>query len=597
MKKYILGFLLIGITLIFAGCSTFSQPQLTAGQYLKLAEKAQGVDQQSLYLKAANSAVLSRNATQAQQILGQLNPSLLTPDMQIKKQLLVANTAVLNQQYDTAYSTLQSIASQNQSISTTDQIAWHQLMAYTLQKQGNTLGALNERVSLSHLISDSAAQKDNLNATWQLVTSLDTATLTSLSSQTQSNEIRGWLALAIAYKQTSDPQQRTQLIANWERQYPSHPAAILFATTSSSTSGGNSGNGNHIALLLPLQGGLGDQANAIRNGFFAAYYYEKSKNSNVPSVTVLDTSQQSIQQTYQQAIQQGANVIVGPLAKDQIASLAQTTRLTVPTLVLNTLPNPYTVNISNLYQFSLSPLDDAQQAAIKARYDHHQNVLIIAPANAWGQNIAQAFRAQWQSSGGRIVDEMSYSHQQNYADQVRQLLKINITDKELHNQKNKMGKKFQYDIKPRTDADMIFLVAQPNDARLIRPLLTYYFAGGIPVYSTSLVYEGNPNPGRDRDLNGIIFADMPWVLTPQHLSSGDLSNIQQQIKSLWAGSYYRNPKLYAMGVDAYFLSSHLNQMSSGSQDLATGTISLYNRHYFYRKLSWAKMIDGIPQIQ
>ena len=65
-----------------------------------------------------------------------------------------------------------------------------------------------------------------------------------------------------------------------------------------------------IALLLPLQGQYGASAQAIRNGFLAAYYDDKQQGKNVPNVVVLDTSMQDVRTVYQQAIAQGASIIV-----------------------------------------------------------------------------------------------------------------------------------------------------------------------------------------------------------------------------------------------------------------------------------------------
>ena len=92
--------------------------------------------------------------------------------------------------------------------------------------------------------------------------------------------------------------------------------------------------------------------------------------------------------------------------------------------------------------------------------------------------------------------------------------------------------------------------------RQIRPLLRYFFAGNIPVYATSQIYSGRPNPQRDADLNGVMFCDMPWVLSPSNLSPSSLARIQQQVQTAWPDSYANNAKLYALGVDAYRVAMH-----------------------------------------
>ena len=66
----------------------------------------------------------------------------------------------------------------------------------------------------------------------------------------------------------------------------------------------------------------------------------------------------------------------------------------------------------------------------------------------------------------------------------------------------------------RDDADWVFLVALPQQARQIKPTLAFNFAGDLPVYATSHLYSGEVQPNKDRDLNGIIFV-MPLATTIQ----------------------------------------------------------------------------------
>ena len=284
-------------------------------------------------------------------------------------------------------------------------------------------------------------------------------------------------------------------------------------------------------------------------------------------------------------------MVVGPLTKSELAQISNIGQLPVPTLALNTLPQLRGKTIPNLYQFALSPIDEAQQVAIKAWNDNHRRALLIAPANAWGQGIAHVLEKQWQSSGGIIVGEMNFTNQQNLTNDVAKLLNIDRAAEEQANRlKHKRNKKVNFTPKPRIDADVIFLIAEPNIARQVEPLLKFYFAGEIPVYATSSIYSGFPNPNSDFDLNGIIFCDMPWVLTPNNLQPNYLNSIQQNIKTLWPSSY-RDSKLYAFGVDAYDIAVKFGQISATPQvgiNGATGIIYLTPDHYLFRKLLWAK---------
>lgn len=353
------------------------------------------------------------------------------------------------------------------------------------------------------------------------------------------------------------------------------------------------GQKQNIALLLPMQGPYAGSAQAIRNGFFAAYFHDKQTNPVVANVSVIDTSGQDIHSIYNQAIEKGANFVVGPLTKPEVQSLTNS-NISVPTLALNVPEATYAVP-GNLYFFSLSPRDEAAQVAQRARADGHHNVIIIAPATSWGQSAATAFSQSWQSGGGNVVGNLAFNPKQDLVKPMASLLHVDktvITSKGFREaQKNKVPLSQMR----RHDFDMVFLVASPQQARLIKPLLNFYFAGSVPVYATSSVYGGKPSPQFDQDMNGIIFGDMPWILDQSGQLSPSLAAIKSHIMTSWPDSYGNYAKLYAMGVDAYYLATGLGRIAS-SQALneATGTLYLGPQHQIYRRLTWAQMRNGVP---
>ena len=286
---------------------------------------------------------------------------------------------------------------------------------------------------------------------------------------------------------------------------------------------------------------------------------------------------------------------MGPLLKSQVASLASDGTLQVPTLALNTLDSNHQPP-SNLYEFGLSPADEAIQAAEKALRDGHRSAIIINQAGVWGQGIANVFAARFQAGGGQIVDSLAFSSRTNMARALSGLLQVDPKSLSSQGFREIQQQNIPLTSLRRQDFDMVFLVASPQRARLIKPLLKFYYAGNIPVYSTSSIYTGKPSPRFDRDLNGIIFCDMPWVLNPSQLPNG-LANIQARIVSLWPSSYAANAKLYALGVDAYNLVANMNRLSGGGFRGATGTLSLTSNHQIYRQLEWAQMRDGVPVVQ
>lgn len=131
------------------------------------------------------------------------------------------------------------------------------------------------------------------------------------------------------------------------------------------------------------------------------------------------------------------------------------------------------------------------------------------------------------------------------------------------------------ELQRRQDFDVIFMLAEPKSARAIVPLLRFYYAENIPIYSTSVIYSGSPNPQKDTDLNGVIFADTPWTLKMA-------SNTN---------------RMYAVGRDAYLISNgllRLTQLPNFPLYATTGALTLNSNHQIYRRLPWTKIENGHP---
>jgi outer membrane PBP1 activator LpoA protein len=376
---------------------------------------------------------------------------------------------------------------------------------------------------------------------------------------------------------------------------PSHTrqAASLTSTNASTwqSAGNNADKPQHIALLLPLTGPYSPYANAIRNGFFTEYYTQKQQSHYAPSITVYDTQGKNIQTVYDTAIKQGADFIVGPLDKSDVTTLANASSAPVTTLALNSTSSDTRINNNALYEFSLSPTDEAQQAAIKAHQDHHKNVIIIAPQNPLGQRMVNAFTTQWKQQNDTVVATAYYTNIASLSKNISNVLGINEAYQDAHNLKNTLRENVRFIPHRRNDFDSIFLVANPVMAKQIIPLLQFYFAGNIPTYSTSQIYPNTTDP--EGDLDGILFCNMPWILQPNAFTT-----TQQKIKMLWPDHYPQLSKFYAMGVDAFNLTAQFKQLQSHSNSGmpgATGTLYL-SSHYIYRQLMWAKIQNGEPRI-
>ena len=407
---------------------------------------------------------------------------------------------------------------------------------------------------------------------------------------------QGWYQLIIIAQQTQwNDQQLLLALQNWRSKFPNHPANTLLAKNLSIQELTYQ-RPTKISLLLPLTGTYSQAGNAIRNGFFAAYYAAgKNKTQQLAKVEILNTANKPIQDTYASALQNGSDFIIGPLTKPNLQQLISSNYIRVPTLALNSLPN---VDQPLLIQFSLSPMDEAEQVAEFAWSQHHQRALIISTDSSRGKDVLQALTKDWQDTGGDVVATWLVSAKYNINATMQKILLVDQSRQRKSRIQAIIGSKVRFHVRRRQDVDVVLLATTPVLARQIQPLMKYYLAGNIPIYATSQIYTGYPNPTADRDLDGVFFCDSPWILAPTPQNDPRLAAIEKQLETLWPTDFKKYRRFFAMGIDAYDLSSRLNRLLLLPRigwAAANGNLFLNTQHRIYRQLIWARFINGRPQ--
>jgi len=309
-----------------------------------------------------------------------------------------------------------------------------------------------------------------------------------------------------------------------------------------------------VALLLPLGGREQAVSDAIRDGFMAAYFQSATKDR--PEITFYDTNAGgNFLAVYQRAVAEGSEAVVGPLLKDHVKALQGLPQLPVPTLALNALDDGSKAP-ANLYQFGLSLNEEAIQVAETAGAEQHRRAVIIGVRTDWATRAADNFKAQWSKASGSVVDEIWFQPiGSDFASGIERMLAVDESRQRSKEIQRIIGKSFRFEPRRRQDIDMIFYVGKADQARSIKPMMTYYYADGIPVYATSSIYSGTEDPARDQDLDGILFPEIPWVLD-------DHDNLKQNIVSNSGNSPFI--RLYALGADAFRLFPRLRQLVSNS---------------------------------
>jgi outer membrane PBP1 activator LpoA protein len=398
--------------------------------------------------------------------------------------------------------------------------------------------------------------------------------------------------------------QRGADLVLWRERYPDHPALDTILAELEAARPQVLPMPRQIALILPLKNRFAKAATAIRDGFLAAHYAQLYANTDtalpshsVPTLHFYDegAAPELIGLTYKQAVEDGAEFVVGPLDKEAVTALAKNEDLSTPVLALN-----YSQDLEhlpdNLFQLSLSPEQEARQAAERAWLDGHSRAAVVAPATPWGDRVAKAFTERWLQFGGHVVELQHYDAQKSdYSLPIRRLLNVDESQDRAKTLRRITGKKMEFIPRRRQDIDFIFMAASSRQARLIRPQLKFHHAPNVPVYTTSHAYAGTIDKEGDRDMDGVLFADMPWILnmdSPAHA-------LKDEISQLWPGKAKRYPRLYALGIDAYHVITKLNALR---QDRTkpfhgeTGDLYLDINNRLQRRLLWAKFQRGIPQL-
>jgi outer membrane PBP1 activator LpoA protein len=387
----------------------------------------------------------------------------------------------------------------------------------------------------------------------------------------------GWLELGpVAVGLARDPMRAAAALANWKRLFPQHPANESVLALASTQIAAATEFPDQIALLLPLSGRAEAVGVAVRDGFIAAYLEQDPAAR--PRLRIYDVAAESLGSVYSRAISEGAGFVVGPLTKEDVAAVVPLSQGGAPVLALNFLTESMSTP-RNFFQFALSPEDEARIVARRVAADGRLNGVAIVPSNEWGKRVAAAFADELSHLGGTVLDSQRFDTSQvDFSEVIKQVLQVRTVRGEPASH--------------RADAAFVFVAAgSPGIARQILPQLKFHYAGDVPVYSTSDSFE--PDPTANSDLDGMLFADMPWMVANDAVTA----QIRDGVRAAWPARTQRRDRLYAFGFDAYRLLPALrakSRLEGAEISGMTGKLRLDDQNRVRRGLDWAQIRNGQP---
>ncbi len=563
------------------------QYHAAADLYQALAAQAGG-ERRSLYLLlAADSLLQAGEEDKGRALLQQLNPESLPPEGRERLRLLQARFALEDQDAERALALLQGLEESGEPEIARRALA---LRARAHALQGDALAQARDLMALDQRLRDDSRR---LLVQLELLSLLVRQPPEVLRSRLPADGVgQGWVQLAgLVRSFPNDPEGVAASYREWRSLFPDHPALPqLLPRWYQEQRRLAPAELHRVAVLLPEKGPFAPAAAAIRAGILAAW--QATPGERRPLLTFHDSSDPlRLWPLLNQVAQSGADMVIGPLTKQNVLQLARAGSLPLPVLALNQTQSDVAPP-ANLYQYALSPEEEARQAALWAAAQGLGLPGVLYPENGLGRRLLQAFQEQWQPLGrGAIRTQAYHPAEKDYSAAVASLLDIPRLKAEHERREKAAGEKLPFE--PELPVDFVYAIGNHDDLLQLRPLVRFHHGSKLPVLGLSRAWKGRLTRDEALDLQGLQLPEIPWLAQPD-ANQAPLSS--EEARRLFPESFRRYPRLIAMGMDAYRLLPQLNRLSVPGQPPmagATGELSLDNRHLVHRRLTWIELGEPV----
>ena len=444
--------------------------------------------------------------------------------------------------------------------------------------EGQPVYAVRVLTQREYILKSPEAIEHNRKVIWEGLISAPIPASTLREIDQETTMTRGWIDLALVMQDGVTP----AALQHWNNRHSGHPAARLArglgggaptaepqaapdpTTVDHPTSTASAGG---FALLLPITGELALAGQAVRDGFIAAWFESRTSRSPIKVYDTGGDPRRSLA-ALSEAQRDGAAVIIGPLDRPSIRAIAREQRPFQPWLALNyvdDLPSPP-------LQFGLAPQDEAHAAARDAIAQGLRKALVLAPANSWGNRAVDAFREVFELEGGTVLaTERHPVERRDLTRSLQTLLGVDASKRRHQELDQILGSRTGFEPSTRQDADLLYAPLRAGQAHTLRLKLKFLDAPAMPIYLLSAAHQGHLNP----QLGGLRICDMPWVLQ----STGHWIARRERAARDFPDLMRSQPRLFALGSDAYRLGQQLEQRSFDPRplDSATGQLRLVGR--------------------
>lgn len=556
---------------------------LAAAQaWQQAAEAARGAARDAPLLAAASAWLRAGRLESAQSSLAALSADL-GPELAARRVLIEARLLVRANRPAEALARLAGVPMGPDDPEANALLATRADAAFASRQPAIGVTALVRREAL---LRDPGMRAANQRRIWNRMQEAASAGLNLETPPGSDPLVAAWLELGrVAAASGGSPFRLRAGLTGWRERHPRHPAVAGIVEALLAEYRAMVEYPRRIALLLPLGGRQGAAAAAVRDGFISAFLAQGEEGER-PALHVYDTTLLGATAAYEYAIGSGAEWVIGPLLKEELAELAAAELPAVPTLALNWADSPSSMP-GHFYQFSLAPEDEAAAVARRAALDGRRRAIALVHDTEQGRRMAESFAAEFRAAGGEVLAWQVFEpRDSDFSVEIISLLLIDESRARHQRLQAALGRRLEFEPRRRQDAEFLFLAARPSEAVMIRPQLRFHFASDLPIYSTSALYD--PTRG-NADLEGVLFADMPWRV------GAEGREFMERFQAFGPGALDRNGRLYAFGADAYRLLPLLHhrsaQLADGYEGL-TGRLSVGADGRIHRELDWGRFAQG-----
>lgn len=552
---------------------------ISADEYLNQAANAEPHQAINLIISASQKFIDENNLAKALWLSEQTLP--LAEDQLQRDQLVLIKAQGLLQigNIELALQTLQQIKAAD-LLSPPLQFQYHQTLAEVQHQRGLNLAAVDARLRAFELNHNTT--KIDVDTLWLTLNQLSQWEIEQLVSN-KPPQIQGWQQLLnFAHRFGYDSSSFKRYLSQWQREFSQHPANLLIPQLMNEEVTFVQ-NQQNIAIILPLSGRQKAAGESSQQGILSAYNNDENKKLHFIDSNKVDMT--TLSQTFTEL---GINYVIGPLLKENVDQYLAQTELTLPTLLLNS-PTRETLKEQHIV-LSMNPADEAIQAATTLSQRSFRHPIIFSQKDNVSKRIAETFASQWHKITGKTPETVYINGGATMQNELKDSLGVSASQARINNIDKRIRQKIKTEARNRRDLDMIYVVGSPNETRLLKPYIDVNispFSNQIPIFASSRSHSDNADKSDSRDLTGLEFTEMPWILPSKQQNQP----LKQLIETIWPNRSDSLQRIFAMGYDSLSLIDkfHMFKLYPYIRHYGqTGILKLNNNTVLTRSLLWGR---------